>query len=67
VIRGVDPKKGNNLTIFDRIGALRYTTSDYGKNWNGTTTNGEKLTPGTYYYVFTNEKESIKGFLEIRY
>jgi gliding motility-associated-like protein/uncharacterized delta-60 repeat protein len=67
VIRGVDPVKNNKLTIFDRLGTLKFSSSDYKNNWSGTGSNGDLLVPGTYYYVFTNGKNSIKGFLEIRY
>jgi gliding motility-associated-like protein/uncharacterized delta-60 repeat protein len=69
VIRGVDPKPdlSRKLTIFDRIGSVLFSSNAYENNWNGTDKNGDKLSPGTYYYVFKNGKNSIKGFLEIRY
>jgi uncharacterized delta-60 repeat protein/gliding motility-associated-like protein len=69
VIRGVDPKTdlSKKLTIFDRIGTTVFTSSDYENDWSGTNKNGNKLDPGTYYYVFKNGKNSLKGFLEIRY
>lgn len=67
VIRGVDPSSDSKLIIFDRTGKVKFTTDNYENNWNGVATNGEKLLPGTYYYVFTNKDESLKGFLEIRY
>jgi uncharacterized delta-60 repeat protein/gliding motility-associated-like protein len=67
VIHGVDPNKKNKLTIFDRIGAVKFSASNYENDWNGTAKDGTKLSPGTYYYVFTNDKNSVKGFIEIRY
>jgi gliding motility-associated-like protein/uncharacterized delta-60 repeat protein len=67
VVRGINPLKSNKLTIFDRIGTLQFTTSSYENNWNGTDSKGDKLIQGTYYYVFTSDKETIKGFVEIRY
>jgi uncharacterized delta-60 repeat protein/gliding motility-associated-like protein len=69
VIRGVDPKSdlSKKLTIFDRIGTTVFSSSDYENDWSGTNKNGNRLDPGTYYYVFKNGKNSLKGFLEIRY
>jgi uncharacterized delta-60 repeat protein/gliding motility-associated-like protein len=67
VIRGVNPAKENKLVIFDRLGTLKFNTSGYENSWNGIDSKGEKLSPGTYFYVFTSEKDVIKGFLEIRY
>jgi gliding motility-associated-like protein len=67
VIRGIDPSTENKLTVFDRLGAVKYSSSNYENNWNGIASSGDKLSPGTYYFVFTNDSNSIKGFLEIRY
>jgi gliding motility-associated-like protein/uncharacterized delta-60 repeat protein len=67
VIRGIKPETETKLTVFDRLGALKFSSSNYENNWNGFDNNGSKLIPGTYYYVFTHDKKSLKGFLEIRY
>ncbi|MBX9851454.1 MAG: gliding motility-associated C-terminal domain-containing protein, partial [Cytophagaceae bacterium] len=67
VVRGIDPTASNRLTIFDRLGNVIFSAKNYENNWNGKTDKGENLVPGTYYYVFTSNEESIRGFLEIRY
>jgi len=67
VIRGIDPTKSNKLTVFDRLGEVRFSASDYANNWNGIDTEGKKLDPGTYYFVFTNDNDLLRGFLEVRY
>jgi uncharacterized delta-60 repeat protein/gliding motility-associated-like protein len=67
VIRGIDPTKSNKLTVFDRLGEVRFSASNYSNNWNGIDKEGRKLDPGTYYFVFTNDNDLIRGFLEVRY
>jgi gliding motility-associated-like protein/uncharacterized delta-60 repeat protein len=67
VIRGMDPGKAIKVTIFDRIGAVKFSSSNYQNDWNGKGSNGETINPGTYYYVATTGKVSLKGFLEVRY
>jgi gliding motility-associated-like protein/uncharacterized delta-60 repeat protein len=67
VIRGVDPSSNNKLIVFDRTGKVKYSKENYENNWNGIASDGEKLIPGTYYYLFTNDDEFLRGFLEIRY
>jgi gliding motility-associated-like protein len=66
VIRGIIPEEDNELKIYNRLGELVFNKSSYENNWQGTDNNGEMLRAGTYYYVFTNGKETEKGFFEIR-
>ena len=39
------------LSIIDRWGREVYRSEDYDNSWNGTTTAGDKLPDGTYYYI----------------
>jgi gliding motility-associated-like protein/uncharacterized delta-60 repeat protein len=67
VIRGIDPSSSNKLVVFDRTGKVKFSADNYENNWNGVAADGEKLLPGTYYYLFTNNEDFVRGFLEIRY
>jgi gliding motility-associated-like protein len=67
VVRGIQPDVKNHLVIFDRVGEVKFSALNYENNWNGMSSSGEKLLPGTYYYLFTNDDEFIRGFVEIRY
>nr|WP_294793921.1 FG-GAP-like repeat-containing protein [uncultured Mucilaginibacter sp.] len=42
------------VKIFNRNGALLYTSKGYATAWDGTA-NGKKLPPGTYYYVIDSQ------------
>lgn len=66
VIRGVNSRKDNRLTIFDKFGTIKFTKSNYENDWNGMI-NGEKIAKGTYYYQFINGDRIISGSIEIRY
>ncbi len=61
-----------DLKIYNQWGVLVFKTNDPQINWEGISTNGKKLNPGTYYYVcevFTNNSrlELKSGFIEIVY
>jgi gliding motility-associated-like protein len=53
-------KDACRLIVYNRWGAEVYRTDAYKNDWGGTTSDGELLPPGTYYFYL------IKG-LEIRY
>ncbi|HEY8401273.1 MAG TPA: gliding motility-associated C-terminal domain-containing protein [Cytophagaceae bacterium] len=66
-IRGIDSRESNELSIFNRLGEMKFNTTNYQNNWGGTDEKGQLLPQGTYYYIFRNGKNTIKGFFEIRY
>ncbi|MCB0558694.1 MAG: gliding motility-associated C-terminal domain-containing protein [Lewinellaceae bacterium] len=58
----------NELIIFNRWGDIVYTAKPYLNNWQGTTTNGDELPDGTYYYVLRlniGEGEIIRGDITV--
>lgn len=78
VIRGINKNLENELKIYDHIGVLVYSAKNYDNTWNGKNNNGQLLKPGTYYYIYEQQKtfsasqsessKSVeKGFFEIRY
>ncbi|MBO9701417.1 MAG: gliding motility-associated C-terminal domain-containing protein [Sporocytophaga sp.] len=67
VIRGVNDKADNRLDIFDKWGDIKYSCANYLNNWNGKTNTGAQVTEGTYYYVFKNGANVLKGFVEVKY
>ena len=44
-----------NVIIFNRIGEIVFETSSYETPWDGRNKNGNRLSPGTYFYVITTE------------
>lgn len=50
-----------DLQIFDRWGALVFKSGSPHVAWDGTNFNGEKLSAGTYYYVFQGNS-SVKKY-----
>ncbi|GAL85165.1 hypothetical protein MYP_2394 [Sporocytophaga myxococcoides] len=67
VIRGVNDKSDNKLEVFDKWGDIKYSKDNYLNDWNGKTNNGDQITEGTYYYVFKNGANVLKGFVEVKY
>ncbi|MCR6639033.1 MAG: gliding motility-associated C-terminal domain-containing protein [Sporocytophaga sp.] len=67
VIRGVNDKSDNKLDVFDKWGDIKYSRNNYLNDWNGKSINGDQLTEGTYYYVFKNGANVLKGFVEVKY
>ena len=51
----------NNVKIYNRWGDLVYEKDGYANDWNGTTTSGEKLSDGAYFYVlrYNDEADSV--------
>ena len=64
-----------DMKIFNRWGNLVFTTQDPDINWDGTTTNGKRLSDGVYYYqcdvYYTGfnsndaQNETLTGFIEL--
>ncbi len=49
------------LQIFNRYGFEVYSKPNYVNEWKGTSTSGEDLPDGTYYYIIKLENETIKS------
>lgn len=50
-----------DLKIYNRWGALVFSSVDAKFNWDGRNQNGEKVLPGTYFYVLDVEFQSHKA------
>ncbi|MCB9292642.1 MAG: gliding motility-associated C-terminal domain-containing protein [Lewinellaceae bacterium] len=46
-----DAYPDNELIVFNRWGDIVYEAKPYNNDWQGTTSNGDDLPDGTYYYV----------------
>ena len=61
-----DKKDITKLSILNRLGTLVYEKQEYVDEWTGTTTEGEALPVGTYFYVIELSTESpITGWIYI--
>lgn len=67
VIRGVNDKADNRLDVFDKWGDVKYSSVNYLNDWSGKSNTGDQVTEGTYYYVFKNGTNVLKGFVEVKY
>ncbi len=50
----------SSLKVFNRYGELVYSKKNYINEWRGQSSNGERLTVGTYFYVMNYEGNKIK-------
>lgn len=79
-ITNVRPNSILSLNVYDLNGFEIYTNANYDNKWEGVSNDGEKVSPGTYYYIvkyqespFPNEafstigNQQYKGFVEIKY
>ncbi|MCB0738267.1 MAG: gliding motility-associated C-terminal domain-containing protein, partial [Bacteroidetes bacterium] len=55
------------VIVFDRWGRIVYQSNSYDNSWEGTSTTGEPLPDGAYYYVVKVpvEREEYKGSITI--
>lgn len=53
------------LRIFNRWGQLIFTSSAGNTRWDGYTSAGEKVSPGTYFYTLIVKSIKIQGELEV--
>jgi gliding motility-associated-like protein len=74
VIRGIGKYPGNIVKIFNRWGNLVYEATNYDNSWNGVANTGgvvvgERVQPGTYFYVIdlNNDDEPVSGYIIIKY
>ncbi|TAG54037.1 MAG: hypothetical protein EAZ27_09760 [Cytophagales bacterium] len=66
LIRGINPKLPNKLTIMDRFATLIFEKENYKNDWEAKSEDNKNVQDGTYYYFFSNGEKNIKGFVEIR-
>jgi gliding motility-associated-like protein len=66
VIRNIDQYPNNIVRVFDRLGRLVYSASNYTNSWDGIY-QGTLLPEDTYYYIldFSNEHKQMKGYISI--
>ncbi|MFW5758270.1 MAG: gliding motility-associated C-terminal domain-containing protein [Bacteroidota bacterium] len=66
VIPGLEQYPGNQLTIFNRLGAEVFNMIDYDNSWDGKNKDtGSELPVGTYYYILklNNNLPAEKGYI----
>ncbi|MBK8563232.1 MAG: gliding motility-associated C-terminal domain-containing protein [Saprospiraceae bacterium] len=65
IIQCLNRFNDNTLEIFNRWGQLVYSVEDYNDDnlWRGTTTNGDDVPEGVYYYVFNYFDPGINTFV----
>ncbi len=66
VIPGLEDYPGNQLTIFNRLGAEVFNMTNYDNSWDGKDKNtGNDLPVGTYYYILelSNDLPAEKGYI----
>jgi gliding motility-associated-like protein len=54
------------ILIYNKLGNLMFSDSNYQNKWDGTSNNGSLLDAGTYYYILkTQDKKGGTGFIDI--
>ena len=67
IINGIESMGTTNLTVFNRWGAVVYSSADYKNDWDGKDNNGNDLPGDTYFFLLSPEKIiPIKGYIVIR-
>ncbi|MDP4222848.1 MAG: gliding motility-associated C-terminal domain-containing protein [Bacteroidota bacterium] len=67
-ISGLESFGKSNLTVFNRWGAVVYSTENYNNNWDGKDNKGNLLSEDTYFFIIQSEKSTpIKGYLVIKH
>jgi gliding motility-associated-like protein len=73
-IEGLEEYPNNTLLILNRWGDVVYEATPYQNDWNGSSNSskvlfGEKLPPGTYFYILDlgDGTNAFRGSLELKY
>ncbi len=67
IINGIESMGTTNLTVFNRWGAVVYSSADYKNDWDGKDNNGNDLPEDTYFFLLSPKKiMPIKGYIVIR-
>lgn len=66
VIGYMDLEKNNNLRVFDRYGNEVYSKDNYRNKWYGTLENGDELDDGTYFFIFEEGNNVLKGTVQLK-
>ena len=66
-IKNIEAYEESEVTIFDAYGKVIYQSTPYYNDWNATTSNGDIIPDGTYFYVVIlgEDFEPMKGTLTI--
>lgn len=66
VIRNIEKYPGNTVRVFDRLGRLVYSATNYNNGWDGIY-QGALLPEDTYYYIIelSDEQEKKRGYISI--
>lgn len=51
IIEGIEEYPQCGVKIFDQTGNLVFETASYQNNWDGTTSSGQEVPDGAYYYI----------------
>jgi len=67
----VEPNNYNsdvNLIIYNRWGNVVHKTDNvFGLFWDGTSSLGQPVSAGVYYYIISDEKDTKSGFIQVNY
>ncbi len=67
-INGLESYGKSSLTVFNRWGAVVYSSEIYNNKWDGKDNKGNLLEEDTYFYIIRSEKSKpVKGYLVIKY
>ena len=65
-ITNLDKYPNTELMIFDRWGKKVYESNNYQNNWEGLSSNGDKLSDGVYYYIlYLSNGKKYPGFVQL--
>lgn len=67
IIGNLENYPDTQVLIFNREGQVIYQNDNYDNNWDGTNSNGKKLSDGTYYYAikFKDNDKVYKGSVTV--
>jgi gliding motility-associated-like protein len=67
VIKGIETLGLTGLNVFNRWGAIVFSSDIYKNDWDGNDQSGNQLPDDTYFYIIKPEKlNPIKGYIVIR-
>ncbi|MGB0869346.1 MAG: gliding motility-associated C-terminal domain-containing protein [Flavobacteriales bacterium] len=66
VVENVELYSDYSLEIYNNTGQIIFeTSSNYDNTWDGTNTDGDKVSSGVYFYVFKNKDQVYKGNIHV--
>jgi len=65
-VENVELYSDYSLEIYNNTGQIIFErSSNYDNTWDGTNTDGDKVSSGVYFYVFKNKDQVYKGNIHI--